>query len=160
MSPQFKVALFGYLAFLGGEIMFLFKRASLVAQSETNPTSTVWAFIWRNKITIVVRWFCAFIMVFWPCETWGFTQMFALFGWKLPLSINPGAVPFAALGYCSDSLIDWIFAQKFVPSFFKDILPPSDFQLMNVPKASISEVKAVAPAATTVDTNTQPGAKP
>jgi len=140
---------FSYLGFLLGEFVFLLKRAQLVTSADPNPLHTVWAFVVRNVITILTRWFIAFF-IWYACEKFGFTAVFGLFGWHLPFNINPGVVPFMALGFVSDSLIDWFFAQKFIPAFFKDKLAPSDFQQMNVPKDKVDEVKLVAPEATVV----------
>lgn len=134
------IPVFAYLGYLFGENMFLLKRANLVVQSETNPTSSTWAFIWRNKITILVRWFVAFFL-FWIFLHFGFAQTFKMFGWTLPFQINAGVIPFMALGYCSDSLLDWIAAKPWVPAFFKDILPPSTFQTVLIPKANVAEAQ-------------------
>ena len=139
MNAAIIASLMFYGAFLLGEFFFLLKRANLAAQSPAHDT-TVGKFMWSNKWTILGRWFCAFF-IFWIVQHFGFTKISALLGWTLPFNIDPGVVPFLAIGYMSDSLLDWLQAKPWMPAIVKDAIPPSNYQLMAMPNDAVGAAK-------------------
>lgn len=123
IPTELKWDLLLWLTFFGGEMVFVLKRASMATRSATNPTPSRWAYFKANSDLIFVRSVLAFIFIYYPFRHFGVDWLLGIFGWHMPVPIQGGFVTSLALGYLSDSMLDWIGTQKWVPNLLKETIP-------------------------------------
>jgi hypothetical protein len=112
-----------WVAFFFGEMVFVLKRASMAARSATNHTPSRWAYFKANLDLIAVRTVLEFIFIYYPFRHFGVSWLLGIFGWHPTVPIQGGFVTSLALGYLSDSMLDWIGTQPWVPNLLKETIP-------------------------------------
>lgn len=115
-----------YLAFLGGQLLFILKRAAMAIRSKTNPTLTRRAYLYANWDVLGIRT-CLESVVFWIWRHHLIGQVVAFFGYAIPERISVPVNPVVGfiLGYIVDSLVDWASTSPKVPLLVRErMLPP------------------------------------
>jgi hypothetical protein len=117
-----------WLAFAGGQLLFMLKRADLAARSPLNAVPTKASYFRANWIPLLIRAFIEFAVVYTPYRHVPSDKIISAFGWNIPFHVPQSWVVSASLGYLSDSLMDWGLMQEkilgiTVPSFIKETIP-------------------------------------
>lgn len=112
-----------YIPFIIGQALFVLKRASMAFRSPTNPTKSRWAYVTANFDILLIRAALELAFVYYPFRHFGIAWIVGFLGWHPAVPIQGGAVTSFALGYLSDSILDWIGTQSWVPSWLKENIP-------------------------------------
>jgi hypothetical protein len=128
LVPHHFTDLLYWLAFFGGQLLFILKRADLAVRSPLNAVNSKWQYFTINWVPLLIRTFIEFVVIYTPYRDIPSDKIIAAFGWNIPLKIPQSWVVAAALGYLSDSLMDWGAMQEKilgikVPSFIKETIP-------------------------------------
>lgn len=129
ISPALESDLLNYAAFVGGQMLFLLKRASSAIRNPSTNIKTRGQFFSLNGVTIMVR--AAFeFPIFYGYRHYGIATMMGWFGWAAPTWLQVPTVPWVAffIGYSADSLLDWLSLSQKLPTFLRTWLSE------NVPK--------------------------
>lgn len=117
-----------WLAFAGGQLLFMLKRADLAVRSPLNAVATKRQFFRKNWVVLLIRSFFEFAAVFMPYRHADTDAIARSFGWTMPFHIPQSWVVSALFGYFSDSIVDWITMQEKImgipiPKFVKENIP-------------------------------------
>jgi len=112
-----------YLAFFAGQCLFILKRMSYAIRSTEDPASTRRDYLQRNWDVLLIRaaldW--AVFIVWQHGDLSGFLA--AHLNFYVPPLISSSPATAAALGYCSDSGMDWFLTMKLMPDWLKRVIP-------------------------------------
>jgi hypothetical protein len=114
-----------YLAFLGGQLLFILKRAASAIRSKSNPTTSRRAFLYANWDVLVIR-VAIELPIYWIWRHYPVNTILSVFtSFKLPQAFDfpQGAITFFTLGFIADSLLDWFGASAKAPEWLKENIP-------------------------------------
>lgn len=129
MSPAIRVDLLLYLVFVIGQWTFILKRAGSAIRNTNSIVTSRREFVYHNWDTILIRALIEAAVVFYPLRYFTIGQIvgFLSLGNWTPSSIalntvlgNP--IAFFAIGYGSDSILDWISLSQKLPAFLRNWL--------------------------------------
>jgi len=114
-----------WLPFFLGQCLFILKRSGLAVRSPLNGMKSKRQYVYQNWDILLIRAVLEFIIVYFPY------RHSSLFATYLPKWFNliPGSwVIVLALGFLSDSLMDWLAGKDKVfgvpvPGFIKETIP-------------------------------------
>ena len=114
-----------WLPFFLGQCLFILKRSGLAVRSPLNAMKSRRQYIAQNWDILLIRTVLEFIVVYFPYRHAGLFATYLPKWWNL---IPSSWVLSLALGFLSDSLMDWIAGQDKVlgipvPSFIKETIP-------------------------------------
>ena len=117
-----------YLAFAGGQSLFMLKRADLAVRSPLNAVHSKQDYFKSNWVPLLIRSFIEFVIVFMPYRHFDTDKIVSAIGWNIPFHIPQNWVVSAFLGYLSDSIMDWVVMQDkiagiTVPKLIKETIP-------------------------------------
>jgi hypothetical protein len=117
-----------YICFIAGQLLFILRRAGLAIRSLTNPIKTRRQFLYENWDKLLVRALAGAVLIYFP---WRHISLITILGWlHIDASIGwlavlvgsgeaSGIVATAALGYASDSLLDWLSISPKIPDWLR-----------------------------------------
>lgn len=112
-----------YLAFLGGQFLFMLKRSASAIRSATNPIKTRRAYFKANWDVLLIRTAIEG-PIFYLYRHYDANTILAFFGsFRLPFALPQGAMSSFTLGYLADSLLDWFGTSKVAPDWLKENIP-------------------------------------
>jgi hypothetical protein len=129
IDPHLQSDLLNYLAFLGGQFLFLLKRAGSAMRNPTTNITRRRDYFKINSDTFAIR--AAFeFPFFYMYRHYGFVNLVGWMGWTPPSWFTVPNNPMVAffLGYAADSLLDWISLSQKLPSWLRSWISE------NVPK--------------------------
>lgn len=127
---DFQADALNYGAFVGGQLIFLLKRAGSAVRNPGTVYVSRWAFFKRNWDTFLIRALIEFPF-FWIWRHYSVAQILLFFGWVVPSGWTVPNNPVTAffLGYAADSILDWISLSEKLPSWLrswlKENVPPN-----------------------------------
>lgn len=112
-----------YLAFLGGQLLFVLKRSAQAIRSKTNPIKSRHDYLRANWDVLLIR-MAIEAPIFYLYRHYDVNTILAFFTqWKAPFAFPQGAMASFTLGYLADSLLDWFGTSKFAPDWLKENIP-------------------------------------
>jgi hypothetical protein len=129
ITPELQSDLLNYAAFVGGQMLFLLKRASSAIRNPGTNITTRGKFFSLNGTTILIR--AAFeFPFFYGYRHYGLATLAGWMGWVPPSWLQVPSSPMVAffLGYAADSLLDWLSMSTKIPAFLRSWISE------NVPK--------------------------
>lgn len=112
-----------YFAFLGGQLLFILKRAASAIRSKTNPIASRGAFIKANWDVLSIRLLLE-LPVYYIFRHYSANTILGLFTtWQIPFQVPQGAMSSFMLGFIADSLLDWFGASTKAPAWLKETIP-------------------------------------
>jgi hypothetical protein len=124
MTPHLSQDFIYYSAFLGGQLLFVLKRAASAIRNVKNPIASRRAFIYANWDVLLIR--CVLELPFY----WAYrhyaqaNDILAHFTtWKIPLWLPQAAIAIFLLGYFVDSQLDKYGASPKAPAWLKETIP-------------------------------------
>jgi hypothetical protein len=114
-----------YLAFLGGQLLFILKRAASAIRNHSNPISSRRAFVYANWDVLLVR-VAIELPIYYIWRHYPVNTILGLFtSWRVPSAFDfpQGAITFFTLGFIADSLLDWFGASSKAPVWLKENIP-------------------------------------
>jgi hypothetical protein len=112
-----------YLAFLGGQSLFILKRSAQAIRSKTNPIKSRREYLKSNWDVLLIR-VAIEAPIFYIFRHYDTNTILAFFTqWRTPFQIPQGAMTSFMLGYLSDSLLDWFGTSKVAPDWLKENIP-------------------------------------
>ena len=114
-----------WLPFFGGQCLFVLKRSALAVRSPLNGTKSRRQYLKQNWDILLVRTVIALIAVYFPYRH---SDVFVGYLPKWMGLIPTSAIVPLALGYMSDSTLDWLLGKDKIfgvpiPAFIKETVP-------------------------------------
>jgi hypothetical protein len=112
-----------YLAFVGGQALFILKRSAQAIRSKSNPINSRRAYLESNWDVLLIRMAIEAPM-FYLYRHYDVNSILAFFtSWRAPFAFPQGAMASFSLGYIADSLLDWFGTSKVAPDWLKENIP-------------------------------------
>jgi hypothetical protein len=123
LTPHMSQDFLYYFAFLGGQLLFILKRAASAIRSKTNPVKTRRAFIYANWDVLLIRCAIEFPIYFFFRHYDANSILSVFTSWRVPFTLPQGGMMSFSLGYIADSLLDWFGASAKAPDWLKENIP-------------------------------------
>lgn len=135
---DFQVDALNYGFYVGGQFLFMLKRAGSAVRSPIVVYKNKWQFFKGNWDTILIRAIFEFPF-FYAWRHYSLAQIVSFTGWVMPTGWALPDNPFTALvlGYAADSLLDWFAMWKRLPAWLRKWLNE------NVPHLPAVELRLV-----------------
>jgi hypothetical protein len=161
-SPHLSQDLLYYLAFLGGQLLFVLKRAASAIRSKTNPIASRRAFLYANWDVLLIR--CVIeLPIYFAFRHYDSNLLLKIFtSWQVPswLHVPDGPIPIFTLGFVADSMLDWFGASAKAPSWLKETIPGVQVYASRTTQATTDATGAAVTVEKTVEVTKIPVPEP